>query len=152
MPLVKRILDVENDTTTFSKEKVPHVTYVPPEQVRPTDVIVEPSSPRQLAELAELYPDEYGEKAEAAGVTPGGDAVTDGATGIVAKIAKMNAKDAIAAINELDEVEDAEVLGAVFEFELARGDNEEDPPEVQPRATVLAALERKGFSTGEGTE
>lgn len=131
-PLVKRTMIVENDTTTFSKEKVEHVSYVPPDKVRPDDVVVEPVSERQLAELAELYPDEYGAKAEAGGVTPGA-------------IVAMNAKEAIAAIRELDDDKDSDVLWMVFELEKARGQDEDDPAELQPRATVLEALEKKGI-------
>lgn len=148
MPLVLRKIKVVNDTTTMSEDMVDHVAYVAPDKVRPDDIIVEPSSPRQLAELAEQYPDEYGAQAEAEGVTPG---ATD-ATTRAAKIVAMNAKDAIAEIGDLDEEKDSALLWTIFELEKARGEDEDDPAEYQPRATVLAALERKGVTDGDGSE
>lgn len=147
-PLVKKFINVENDTTTFSKDKVEHVSYVPPDKVRPGDVVVEPSSPRQLAELAEQYPEEFGEEAAAQGVTPG---ATDPASR-AAKIVGMNAKDASAEIGELDADTDSALLWMVYELEKARGEDEDDPADLQPRQTVLAALERKGITDGDGPE
>jgi hypothetical protein len=151
MPLVKRKINANNTTTTMSKHVVDHIFYVPPGKVRPDDEIVAPSSPRQLAELAELYPDEYGEQAAAAEKEGDVGTAQPTATGRARKIAKMNAKDAIAAIGELDEQndDDVAVLWAVYETETLRGAGENDPPEVQPRATVLAALERKGVHEGD---
>lgn len=146
MPLVKRKLIVENDTTTFAKHDVEHVAYVAPKDVKPGDEIVQPTD-RQLAELAEQYPDEYGDEAESRGVTPGGDVDTDGPTGFGAKIASMNSKDAVAAIKALDPDNDADsvTLWAAFEAEKARGEDEDDPHALQPRATVLGAFEAKGI-------
>ena len=55
MPLVRRThtIDAYNGTMTHTA-----VGYVPPAEVRETDVVVEPT-PEQLADLQASYPDEY---------------------------------------------------------------------------------------------
>jgi hypothetical protein len=68
MPLVARKI-VHEVSTTFAKIADTVTRYVPPNRMRPGDRIVEPTN-RQLAELAALYPTEYGKLAKERGVSP----------------------------------------------------------------------------------
>lgn len=129
-PLVNRKIVVENDSTTYSKDLVDHTLYVAPKDMKPGDVEVEPVSNDQLAELAQKYPKEYGERAKAAGVDP------EQGTGRVARLLTMNSKELIRQISEMSQDTDEEVMYAVLEAEKERD---------EPRVTVLQALEAKGI-------
>lgn len=134
-PLVQRTVtdDVE---ATFGKPKGEHVLYVPRSQMKRGDVVVEPT-PKQLAELAEKYPDEYGAKAAEAGVAPGG---ADPMVELATRFAAAKAGEAVEIVEALDEDADIETLAVLYEVERERA---------KPRSTVLAALAAKGFD-GDG--
>ena len=68
MPLVRRKV-VHEVGTTFSKIRTTITKYVSPTRVRHGDEVVAPTD-RQLAELAALYPKEYGALAEKRGIEP----------------------------------------------------------------------------------
>ena len=65
MPLVER--RVNQKTSNHGEVRTTYTKYVQPGAVKPGDVIVEPTR-KQLAELAVLYPEEYAERAKAAGI------------------------------------------------------------------------------------
>lgn len=136
MPLVSRKIVVENENTTFSKDVIDHITYVKPKDVKPTDVEVEPSSPEQLAELAQMYPKEYGDKAKAAGISP------NQGTGRLARLLEMNAKELVRQINDMSVDVDEDVLWALYEAEINGVEGSDEEP--KNRQTVLQALEAKG--------
>lgn len=133
MPLVKRTVEIDNESTTYQKGTVEHVHYIPPGQVRSDDVVVEPSSDVQLAELAEKYPAEFSALAKDRGVTPGHESGEDGR---VAAFMAKPVKDLVKAIRDLDAEGDAVLLIQLFEAETSdEGEN---------RAAVLQALAKQG--------
>lgn len=134
MPLVKRTIQVENNSTTYTKSTVEHVHYVPPKAVRPDDIVVEPSSDRQLAELAEQYPEEFGALAESRNVKPGHESQIPNR---VAELRALPAKDLVKEIDATDAESNEELLYALLEAEL--GDDGAN------RSSVVAALARKGI-------
>lgn len=139
MPLVKRRIKIVNDTTAMTEQYVDHTTYVLPGRVEKGDVIVKPMSDRQLAELAMLYPAEYGKEAEQRGVTPGAG------VGRLAQLIALPAKDLIAQIAAMSTDTDSAILWALYEAELSEGDDETSTPAGKQRTTVLAALAEKGI-------
>jgi hypothetical protein len=142
MPLIARKITVENENTTFSKDTVEHVHYVPKSKMKPGDRIVDPVSHAQLAELAALYPDEYADKAKAAGVEP---ALGDGR---LAQLLLLPAKELVKKISEMTPDVDLEILWALYEAEVA-DDGEEGDGTGKNRTTVLEALAEKGIEEGE---
>jgi hypothetical protein len=65
MPLVER--KTESKTSNYGTVRATRTLYVPPGSLKPGDKVVEPTK-RQLAELAAMYPAEFGAAAKAAGV------------------------------------------------------------------------------------
>jgi hypothetical protein len=139
-PLVTRRLEIENDQTTFSKDTVEHTTYIPREEVRPGDKIVDPRtvSPRQLAELALMYPEEFAAAAEERGIKPG----AEGSDARLSEFLRLNAKELVKRVtDELDGERDEKLLYALLEAEFAREDQGDEP-----RVGVLKAIAAKGIS------
>lgn len=123
MPLIKRKVKTATPTV-FAVRYHDHVHYVPPSEVQPVDEIVEPTD-RQLVELAEAYPDEYRQQARERGVLPQLTAEQFGALGFDAAIA------------EIEECDDVQLLGEWYQAELAK--------RPRPRTSVLEAFQAKGI-------
>lgn len=136
MPLVARKITIENENTSYMKDIVDHVHYVPPHKMKPDDVEVEPCSDAQLAELAALYPKEYAAKAKAAGVEPASE-------GQLAQLLEMSTNALVKKIGTMALETDEEILWALYEAEVA-DDNEEEDGTGRKRQAVLAALAQKG--------
>lgn len=130
MPLVKRRVKTTTPTV-FAVRYHDHVHYVPPDEVRPGDEIVEPTD-RQLAELAKLHPEEYRQLARERGVLPQLTPAQFARLGIDAAIVEIEAQD------------DVQVLAAWYEAELAR--------RPKPRSSVVEAFEAKGIGGENGPE
>jgi hypothetical protein len=137
MPLVERKIVIENENTTHSKDTVGHVLYVPRAKMKPGDVEVEPVSDAQLAELAAQHPDEYAEKAKAAGVEPASE-------GQLAQLLDLPAKELVKKIADMTVEHDEEILWALYEAEVS-DDAEEGDGTGKNRTTVLQALAEKGI-------
>lgn len=133
MPLVERIIEEENDSTTYRKNSTPNVLYVPPNKMLRGDKVVQPSSDRQLAELAKLYPDEYGELAAKKKVTP---ALTSQDNVRMREIMAMPMKDIVKTIQGLDPDGDETLLWQIFEAET----------ESQNRKPIMNALAALGVN------
>lgn len=135
MPLVRRKITIENDQTTMQKSTVDHELYVRPRDRKPGDVVIPPTD-RQLAELVLQYPEEFGEEAKKRGVLPG---VTTSTDGKAEELHKLDEKDLIKAIGDMDAEADGVTLWAVFELEV---DEERGG---RNRVKVLAALAKQGI-------
>jgi hypothetical protein len=140
MPLVERKIEIKNDTTTMQKGKHIHRLYVRPKDVKPGDKVVQPSSDRQLAELAAKYPDEYAKLAKEKNVSAGNASQLEERA---IEILQLSAKDTVKAIADMDpEKGDESLLWQICELEI-------DPERGgKSRATVLEALAKHGI-TGE---
>jgi hypothetical protein len=138
MPLIARKITVENESTTFTKDVVEHIHYVPKSKMKPGDRVVEPVSDAQLAELAAQYPDEYAEIAKKRGVEP---ALGEGR---LAQLLQLPAKELVKKIADMTPDTDQEILWALYEAELA-DDGEEGDGTGKNRTTVLEALAEKGI-------
>lgn len=123
MPLVERTITTENPTLHGKRQRKITI-YVSRRQLQRGDRIVEPTE-KQLADLAERYPDEFGEAAKARGV------VAAPADADVVELVGGNARDSIEAIAATDDIE---LLAAALETE-----EESDTP----RKTVIAAIEAR---------
>ncbi len=135
MPLVRRKIEIENDTTTMQKSKVDHELYVKPRDVKPGDQVIEPTSDRMLAELALEHPEEFEELAKKRGVTPG---ITQDSDTRAAELQQLNEKDLVKAIADMNPESDAVTLWSVFEIEV-------DPDKGgTSRPKVLTALSKQG--------
>lgn len=136
MPLVARKITIENENTSYMKDIVDHVLYVRPAKMLPGDVEVEPCSDAQLAELAAQYPEEYGDKAKAAGVKPA-------SAGQLAQLLELSSKELVKAIGNMALETDEEILWAIYEAEISE-DGEDGDGTGRNRSAVLAALAQKG--------
>jgi hypothetical protein len=141
MPLIRRKVKIENDTTTMQKSTQDAEFYVPPGRMQPGDIVIQPSSDRMLADLAQRYPKEYGALAKERGVVAGDVGGQDGDARAL-ELQKLPAKDLVKQIGELDAEADALTLWAVFELEV---DEERGG---KNRSTVLEALAEKGIKEG----
>lgn len=141
MPLVERVMEQQNESTTYQKQDVKYVIYVAPGKVLRSDKIVEPESSAQLAELASQYPDEYAEMAKQKGVTPG---IQSADNVRLNEIMAMPSKEIVKTIAGLDPDEDEALLWSIFEAETADAG--------QQRKAILTALAKQGVQDSEGGE
>lgn len=136
MPLVARKITIENENTSYMKDIVDHILYVPPAKVLATDVEVEPVSDAQLAELAAQYPAEYAQKAKDLGIAPASE-------GRLAQLLDLSSKELVKAIGGMALETDEEILWSLYEAEVSE-DGEEGDGTGRKRSAVLAALAQKG--------
>lgn len=143
MPLVEEMIEQEVETG-FIKVTVPYVHYVPKGTLRPGMRVVEPT-PKQLADLAQTYPREFGhalEKYEAEhGTVPRAEPDTESVAeeAFVAAYLELTAEEAIAKVELLAKIGDLDALAVVEQVERERA---------KPRKSVLAALDAAGFAEG----
>ena len=138
MPLVRRKSEVEIETSA-SKTHVVHTIYVRPSKVQKGDEVITPTR-RQLAELAEQYPEEFAAAADEAGVTAADKTNTDA---VVIELMALPTKELIKAIADMDAEKNEAVLWAIHEAER---DLE------KPRKTVLSVLAQKGIAEGDDAD
>jgi len=137
MPLVER--RVNQKTSNHGEVRTTYTKYVQPGAVKPGDVIVEPTR-KQLAELAVLYPEEYAERAKAAGIAapaakvqPTHEVDAEAFSEAQEQYLQLNQKQAVAFVKA---EEDRELLGQLFDAERRR--------EGGPRKAVLNAFHAQG--------
>jgi hypothetical protein len=125
MPLVIRQHKHEAETA-FARVELQARVYVPRHKVRPTDRVIPVAEidDQQLADLAQMYPDEYEAHARQRGITIALPADT---------FAALGPGDAIKVIKSTD---DESILAQYFVRELQR---------VPRRPAVMRAFKAKGF-------
>jgi hypothetical protein len=149
-PVIRRKITVDV-TTTFGKQTHEHTFHVRARDVQPGDVIIKPDEmpAAMLADLARTHPKEYAADAVRLGVLeldeeePAAPDVDDdedeeieGFTDAQSAFLALEAKDAIAKIESIDE-DNVDELALLFEAEVSRP---------KARKTVLEAFAAKGMS------
>jgi hypothetical protein len=149
-PLIRRKITTDVHQI-FGKQTHDHTFHVRARDVQPGDVIVKPEEMQAevLADLARTYPKEYAadavrlgvleldeEEPAAPDVDEDEDEEIEGFTDAQAAFLALEAKDAIAKIEAIDE-DNVDELALLFEAEVSRP---------KARKTVLEAFAAKGMS------